>query len=128
LKQLEFLYVSDLQITELPDTYGDLRALRELHLDRNAIERLPSTFDRLTELRVVSLPANALTEFPVQLRRLPLLRHLDLRANRLDSLPDLAPDAFPALEKLDLRWLDLPVIPEWVNARHRGCTIYRTAA
>jgi Leucine-rich repeat (LRR) protein len=175
LKQLEFLYVSDLAIaelpatlgdlssllylgatdndltsvpdslgrlgnlielrlygnrlTELPEAYGDLAQLRELHLDRNAIERLPATFDQLTELRVLSLRANALTDFPVQLSRLPHLRQLDLRANRLIRLPDLPSDAFPALEKLDLRWLDLPAVPEWVhNLRHRGCAVYRTAA
>ena len=175
LEQLEFLYVSDLAITELPatlgelssllylgatdngltsvpdslgrlgnlielrlygnrltglpDTYGDLAKLRELHLDRNAIERLPATFDQLTELRVLSLRANALSDFPVQLSRLANLRHLDLRANRLTQLPDLPPDAFPALEKLDLRWLDVPVVPEWVHGlRRRGCAVYRTAA
>lgn len=115
------------RLTELPTTYGDLASLRELHLDRNAIQRLPATFDQLTELRVLSLRANALTDFPAQLSRLPNLRHLDLRANHLTQLPDLPPDAFPALEKLDLRWLSLPSTPDWVHAlHHRGCAIYRT--
>lgn len=77
----------------------------------------------------MSLRGTALTEFPVALSRLPRLRHLDLRANRITWLPDLGPDAFPVLEKLDLRWLDLPVVPEWVHAlERRGCLVYRTAA
>ena len=93
------------------------------------MNRLPDTFDQLTELRVLSLRANAVTDFPVQLARLPRLRQLDLRANRITRLPDLGPDAFPALEKLDLRWLDLPAVPEWVHhLEHRGCLTYRTTA
>ncbi|MGY4772588.1 leucine-rich repeat domain-containing protein [Kribbella sp. CWNU-51] len=116
------------RLTELPESYGDLANLRELHLDRNAIDRLPATFDQLTELRILSLRANALTDFPVQLSRLPHLRHLDLRANHLTYLPDLPPNAFPALEKLDLRWLSLPAVPEWIHNLHdRGCAVYRTA-
>lgn len=129
LRNLIELRLYNNRLTELPASYGNLANLRELHLDRNPINQLPATFDQLTELRILSLRANALTDFPVQVSRLPHLRHLDLRANHLTRLPDLPPDAFPALEKLDLRWLDIPAVPEWVHGlQDRGCAVYRTAA
>jgi hypothetical protein len=57
-------------------------------------------------------------------RRLHELRQIDLRGTPLAHLP-AAIAALPRLEKLDLRWVNLPA-PTWLlTLEARGCLVYR---
>jgi hypothetical protein len=59
------------QLTELPDTIGNLTRLNELHLDGNRLTALPDTAGNLTNLIDLYVDDDVFDALPESLRDLP---------------------------------------------------------
>ncbi|OAE29019.1 hypothetical protein AXG93_3112s1060 [Marchantia polymorpha subsp. ruderalis] len=81
--ELERLVISDAhKISELPETFGRLARLRDLHLDdMSGLQALPDTFGQLSQLSHLSIAGcNMKQELPHSFGQLPMLTILDLRS------------------------------------------------
>jgi hypothetical protein len=79
-------------------------------------------------LLVLNRPEKRNSLHPDLIRELGLklseLRLIDLRGNPIASLP-AAIATLPLLEKLDLRWVEMLVLPPWIaSLEQRGCLVY----
>lgn len=75
------------QLTALPEDFGQLRALTQLHLAENRLTALPDSMADLHQLEHLDLSGNCLTVLPEWIGRLPSLDWLDVRGNPLTELP-----------------------------------------
>ncbi|XP_058721862.1 putative disease resistance RPP13-like protein 1 [Vicia villosa] len=89
MKQLRVLSMLNYtNITELPNSIGNLIYLRYLNLSYTGIERLPSTTCKLYNLQtLLLLHCGNLTELPEDMGKLINLRHLDIRGTQLKEMP-----------------------------------------
>jgi len=87
LTNLEWLFVSNNQLTELPLEIKFLNNLRLLYIDNNQITNLPQEIKFLTNLRTLNLRKNKLTELPLEIKFLTNLKSLDVSYNQLEFLP-----------------------------------------
>ncbi len=85
---LKALSLRGMQLTELPETLGNLTQLQVLNLSNNRLNELPETLCNLKQLHVLSLSSNQLNELPETLCNLTQLQRLNLDRNPLN--PELA--------------------------------------
>jgi len=103
IDRLSNLYDLKLQInaTVLPDSMGNMSALRTLSLGWNRLQTLPDSFGRLTELIRITARNNLFASCPPALKRMRSLLSLELKNNRRFAY--IGEDTFPpTLEHLDL--------------------------
>ncbi|MCA9329864.1 leucine-rich repeat domain-containing protein [Candidatus Saccharibacteria bacterium] len=86
-KDLEYLSISNNEITVIPPEIGQFKKLQELRMGFNEIYKLPPEIGQLTELRVLSVLHNKISELPDEICILPNLCKLDCEFNKLTSLP-----------------------------------------
>ena len=75
------LILHDNQLTEVPESVGQLAGLQELILWNNQLAALPGSIGRLAGLRVLDVTNNQLAGLPEELRRLERLEALYLHDN-----------------------------------------------
>eukprot|EP00940_MAST-03C_sp_MAST-3C-sp2_P003164 g3164.t1 len=102
LHQLEELRIIGNPLVRLPDSIGDLSALRILVLNSDALEILPDSIGKLSSLTELSLEDNKLIALPDSVSRLSNLRKLSVCNNCLVDLPAKLGD-IEKLESLNLR-------------------------
>ena len=78
---LRFLTLKDAGLKTLPEEFGELTTIEELHLPGNLLQALPESFKQLTRLKWINLDGNELKTFPEVLTKLPQLKHLSLDGN-----------------------------------------------
>ena len=83
LAALKILYLRLNQLAALPESIGRLAALQELNLSSNQLATLPESIGELAVLQLLSLTNNQLTALPESIGRLAALQTLDLRDNQL---------------------------------------------
>jgi internalin A len=88
LSQLQWLSLSDNELTELPESLGQLTQLHELHLDNNQLTTSPESLGQLMRLQVLFLDDNELTVLPEPICQLTQLQILSLSSNQLTTLPE----------------------------------------
>ena len=81
------LDLSDMGLTELPDSLWELTSLQELHLQINQLTVLPESIGQLRSLDMLLLASNQLTVLPESIGQLVALENLILSDNLLTSLP-----------------------------------------
>jgi Leucine-rich repeat (LRR) protein len=123
LKNLRMLDLGHNKLTHVPDALADLDSLTDfLYLHDNQLTSLPPPLARLTKLRYLNISENALDVLPDSI--CSMLGLIDLRGNPLTHLP-ASIASLPRLEKLDLRWVNMPP-PEYIeDLEARGCMVYR---
>jgi Leucine-rich repeat (LRR) protein len=75
---LKNLFLSNNQLTDLPQEIGQLTQLEYLDISDNQLTKLPQEIGQLTQLTNLYLSNNQLTEFPQEIRQ---LRYLALNGN-----------------------------------------------
>ena len=110
LRALRALYLSQNQLTSLPDSFGSLSSLTYLYLRNNKLTSLPNSFGRLTTLTGLSLGNNQLTSLPHSFGSLSSLTNLYLHNNQLTALPDSF-EHLTALTVLSLDHNQLSTLP-----------------
>ncbi len=78
---LRFLTLKDAGLKTLPEEFGELSTIEELHLPGNLLKSLPASFSDLKKLKWINLDSNELEVFPEVLAKLPQLKHLSLDGN-----------------------------------------------
>lgn len=78
---LEWLILTDNQLTELPDDFGRYSQLKKLALAGNRLSKLPKSMQQCQQLGLIRLSLNRFAEFPDWLFRLPKLAWLAIGAN-----------------------------------------------
>ncbi len=95
------LRLVDNRLTTLPESIGNLTKLRELRLYKNQFKTLPDRITNLQNLTWLSLSLNRLTVFPECITELTNLKWLLLNGNQMVALP-------PSISNLtNLAYLDL---------------------
>ncbi|XP_078384326.1 uncharacterized protein LOC144666799 [Oculina patagonica] len=88
LVNLTVLDVENNQLSELPETIGQLINLTELWLNNNQLSELPETIGQLINLTALWLDNNQLSELPETIGQLINLTELRLDNNQLSELPE----------------------------------------
>ncbi|NOH03734.1 MAG: hypothetical protein HND47_18110 [Chloroflexi bacterium] len=105
------LDLSDMKLTELPESIGQLTQLTDLDLSSNQLTTLPDSLGQLTQLTSLDLSDNQLTALPDSLGQLTQLTELILTSNQLTALPDSL-GQLARLQRLDLDGNQLAKLPE----------------
>jgi len=106
------LNLSDLDLTELPDSLRELTQLRRLSVSGNHLTSLPEWgYNRLVELRSLNLGNNQLTVLPNWIGELTQLQRLDVSHNQLSALPGRM-GKLTQLQGLDVSRNQLLTLPE----------------
>lgn len=87
IPKLMYLDLFDNAIEALPESIGELTALRILYLWNNQLENLPKSMAKLNNLKYLDLSNNLLRALPNCLEKLTKLKVLDLGDNQLSGLP-----------------------------------------
>ena len=112
--QATTLHLSDQNLTELPESIGQLTQLQTLDLSSNQLTKLPESIGRLTQLQSLDLWANQLTQFPESIGQLTQLQTLDLSYNQLTELPEFV-GQLTQLQTLYLSTNQLSELPETIG-------------
>jgi internalin A len=84
----EQLDLSDLNLTVLPESIGNLTQLQTLIIRGNNFTTFPEIIFNLSSLQYLDLSNNRLTSLPESIDRLTQLKSLDLDFNQLTTLPE----------------------------------------
>jgi hypothetical protein len=88
-------------LTEFPEEILSLaETLEYLDLSDNRLTELPDSFSQLKNLKILFFQKNNFSEFPVILAKLPVLSMIGFKSNKIHTVPE---NAFPPM----LRWLIL---------------------
>ena len=115
LSALKWLYLSDTIITELPDSIGQLSALEELYLSFTKITELPDSIGQLGALEELDLSFTKITELPDSIGSLSKLQKFDLSDLKLKRIPE-------SLTKLGLKFVDFG----FFSLGHSGINLHNT--
>ncbi len=83
----DVLYLSYLNLTELPREIGNLTNLKELWCVNNQLTSLPREISQLTNLKELWCSYNQLTSLPSEIGQLAKLKRLLCSGNQLTTLP-----------------------------------------
>ncbi|MDX2067006.1 MAG: hypothetical protein SFV55_01205 [Haliscomenobacter sp.] len=96
MPQLETLDLRRNAIKVLPETMGELKALKFLLLGNNQLQQIPHSLPNLVQ---IDLSANRFSQFPAALAQSNLLQKINFSSNKLHKFPNLT---FLALKELKL--------------------------
>ena len=108
------LDLSELGLTTLPKSIGQLTQLQRLFVSHNQLSMLPEAIGQLTQLRNLDISQNQLSTLPEAIGQLTQLRNLDVSQNQLSTLPE-AIGQLTRLESLILIDNELTMLPEVIG-------------
>ncbi len=105
--QLQWLILTDNQLSELPADFGRYRALQKLALAGNQLKALPDSMQQCQQLGLLRLALNRFDAFPDWLFQLPKLAWLALGANPACPVADKTSQQLPLLAEDAITSLDI---------------------
>ena len=108
------LDLSNLRLTSLPHSIGQLLTIKHLLCHNNRLTSLPDSIGRLVELEQLSCGKNQLTSLPDSIGLLPKLKKLYCFNNLLRNLMNSI-DRLQSLEQLLCHANQLVELPEWIG-------------
>jgi len=88
LTQLEFLSLSNNELTYLPDSFVQMTSLREVNLLKNKLVKLPERIGLMCSMQKFDVANNYLRALPVTFAALNLMQRVDVECNKLQVLPE----------------------------------------
>ncbi len=82
------LWLSYSKITNIPDSIGNLKFLKELHLRHCNVKFLPESIGNLKSLKILDLTQCSLSSLPKSFKELQNLEKLYIYNNLFDSIPE----------------------------------------
>jgi internalin A len=123
LTQLTKLDLSHNQLTALPDSLGQLTQLTKLDLSNNQLTSLPDSLGQLTNLVELKIHENLFTSLPNSIKYLTKLKILYSKCATLTSMPDSLKQLVQ-LEELDLGGFQLLSVPDWIKQFRKLKTLF----
>ena len=117
------LDLSRMDLTELPESIGQLKQLTKLNLWHNSLTTLPESLRQLTQLQSLDLMSNQPTVASEILKHLTNLREIDFRECNLIKVPDVI-RYLTSLEELNIGHNRIKNLPEWISELHLLQQIY----
>ena len=114
LTSLTTLFLSNNELTSLPESFGKLSSLQRLVLSENNLDSLPKSFTNLSSLKELLINENRLTALPDDIGKLTLLEELNAEHNRLSSIPESI-GRLTNLTTLDISHNQLKTLPESIG-------------
>ncbi|MEL6490518.1 MAG: COR domain-containing protein [Cyanobacteria bacterium J06621_3] len=112
------LDLSQMDLTELPDSIGNLTQLKTLDVSFNKLTTLSKSLGKLSQLETLKLYGNQLTTLPQSLSPLANLKELwlgkGLFGNPIENVPPVI-QYFKQLEILDISRSQISFLPEWIG-------------
>ena len=105
------LSLTGMNLTELPESLGQLQNLQRLGLDNNQLRSVPESLGQLQNLQTLFLYHNQLSSVPESLGQLQNLQTLSLNDNQLRSVPESL-GQLQNLQRLSLSHNQLSSVPE----------------
>ncbi|KAI8784525.1 leucine-rich repeat serine/threonine-protein kinase 2-like isoform X2 [Biomphalaria glabrata] len=122
LHNLSFVDLRNNKISKFPDCLLELHQLHRLYLDHNHLDHIPNDIDKMNSLQSLSLGYNNITEICDGVFNLLGLKALCFRGNKqLLTLPAAVKNLI-GLQKLDLSYCDLHLIPSTISS----CTVLKS--
>lgn len=114
LLQLEALDLSDNQLTTLPEWLGHIVNLKDLNVAHNHLTILPDSIRNFEYLETLDLANNYLTTLPEALSELSGLQILYVMGNKLQTVPNCL-SKLRSLGELGLDSNELTDLPDWLS-------------
>jgi internalin A len=108
------LTLTNLALTEIPDSFFTLPDLEEIDLSRNKLTAVPDSLRQCTKLINLTLKNNLISAIPNWIGELANLQVVDIGYNKLTAIPENFVE-LPALRLLSLSGLGLTSIPDWIG-------------
>merc|ERR1719210_523255 len=105
------LDISHKDITSLPESFGQLKALQNFDINCNLLSSLPESFGQLMALQQLDISETELTSLPKSFGQLKALQNFDINCNQLSSLPESF-GQLKALQNLNINCNKLSSLPE----------------
>jgi leucine-rich repeat protein SHOC2 len=114
LIELTSLDISNNKLTTLPESLYNLTNLKELNLSETAIESLSERIGNLALLELLDAGGNSISLLPENIGNLLNLKQLDLRMNELTHIPESYAN-LTALERLELFFNQISILPDFIK-------------
>lgn len=111
LTALTWINFSNNQVSTIPESFSNFQNLSALYADRNKLSMFPELICKLAALTTLSLNENQLIALPESISRLKKLKNLRLRDNQLTTLPESLSN-LENLSDLDLNFNKLRSLPK----------------
>lgn len=102
------------EVSELPNSFCELRNLKIFKCEANGLRSLPDNFGQLTSLTEVNFYQNRLSRIPESIGELSNLTHLNLNSNRISTIP-LSLCRLEKLKQLELSYNSIEMVPECID-------------
>lgn len=113
LEALKGLYLRFNTLKNLPETIGNIKSLKEFGLSNNDLESLPNAIGCLKNIEVLNVSNNKISNLPLSIGDLVSLKSLSLNDNNLTSIPDSIQN-LNSLKSLELRNNQLREVPSFI--------------
>ncbi|NVM34323.1 MAG: leucine-rich repeat domain-containing protein [Candidatus Lokiarchaeota archaeon] len=102
------------EISELPNSFCELKKLKIFKCEANGLRNLPENFGQLASLTEVNFQQNHLPKIPESIGELSNLTHLNLKSNRISTIP-FSLCRLEKLKQLDLSFNNIEKVPECIE-------------
>ncbi|MBI3123007.1 MAG: leucine-rich repeat domain-containing protein [Ignavibacteriales bacterium] len=123
LSNLQSLEVSDNELTQIPSEIFALFNLQSLDVSFNQLTQLPSEIGNLSNLQSLDVSFNQLTQLPSEIGTLTILQTLDVTGNQLIQLPSEI-GALENLQSLFVPSNQLTQLPSEIGALENLQSLY----